>query len=91
MLALSLMFLLVFAWPVIVGSAPAGFGLVLFYLSQPVLQTFEQMFGPVRVWGWDPVPLVLAVALLILRPYLTGPLWRLEMQARQRAAQLLSE
>jgi len=92
MLAASFMFLLVAVWPMVGGYAPAGFGLVLFYLSQPVTQTLTDLFGPIRIWGWDPVPLVLTVALLILRPYLTAPLWRLEMQARQRAAaQALAE
>src|SRR5262249_27780877 len=57
MLALALMFLIVFAWPVLGSSAPAGLGLVLFYVSEPLLQPFAQIFGPIRVRRWDPVPL----------------------------------
>jgi hypothetical protein len=86
LLAASFMFLVVFAWPVASGSFPSGLGLVIFYVTEPITQFVTQFVGPVRVGNWDPVPLVLAVALLILRPYLTGPLWQLEKEARQRAA-----
>jgi hypothetical protein len=82
MIGTSLMFLLLAAWPYVGTYIPPSFGLVLFYVGGPVTQAF----GPIRVGGWDPMPLALAIGLLVLRPYLVGPLWRLEMQARQRAA-----
>jgi hypothetical protein len=86
LLATTLMFLIVFSWPVAGAYLPGGLGLVVFYVTEPVTQVIAQVVGPVRMGHWDPVPLVLAVALLILRPYLTGPLWQLEKEARQRAA-----
>jgi hypothetical protein len=86
LLAAALMFLVVFAWPIAGGSFPSGLGLVIFYVTEPITQFVTQVVGPVRMGNWDPIPLVLAVLLFVLRPYLTGPLWRLEKEARQRAA-----
>jgi hypothetical protein len=82
----ALLFLLVFAWPLVGAYVPTGFALVLFYLSQPVTQTIAQVTGSNRIGGWDPIPLALAIGLFILRPYVAGRLWRLEMQARARSA-----
>jgi hypothetical protein len=82
MIGLTLMLLILAAWPWVGSYIPASFGLVLFYVGQPV----TELLGPIRIGGWDPMPLALAIGLLVLRPYLVGPLWRLEMQARQRAA-----
>jgi hypothetical protein len=82
MLGTSLMFLLLAAWPYVGSYIPASFGLVLFYVGLPATQAF----GSIRIGDWDPMPVALAIGLLVLRPYVVGPLWRLEMQARQRAA-----
>ncbi|HEV8675758.1 MAG TPA: protein kinase [Methylomirabilota bacterium] len=81
MAAAALMFLLLFFWPLIGDFLPTSLALTLFFLGQPV----TQMFPPVRVGGWDPVPLVLGVGLLVLRRYLNGRLRRLEMATRARA------
>ncbi len=55
-------------------------------IGQPVVQQVEQGLPPLRFGDWDPVPLVLGVALLFVRPRITNPLWRLEARYRARAA-----
>jgi hypothetical protein len=56
-------------------------------IGQPVVQWIGQWLpGGIRFGEWDPVPLALAVALLLLRPRITNPLWRLEARYRAQAA-----
>src|SRR5262249_21199308 len=55
-------------------------------IGQPVVQQIAQWVPSVRFGDWDPLPLLLAIILLVLRPWITMPLWRLEARCRARAA-----
>jgi serine/threonine-protein kinase len=78
--AYALALLLVFAWPMVGPLLPPS--------VRPVVligQQVTQLFPSFSIAGFDPVPLVLAIALLLIRPRVTNPLWRLEARARARA------
>ena len=83
--AYAIVFLALFAWPLVapfVNTTPL-FPLVA--IGQPVVQQIGQWLPSLRFGDWDPLPLVLALALLFLRPRVTAPLWRLEARYRARA------
>ncbi len=86
MTAYALVFLALFAWPL---AAPVVGISVLFpvvAIGQPVVQQVAQWLPPTRFGDWDPLPLALGVVLLVVRPRITTPLWRLEARYRARAA-----
>jgi eukaryotic-like serine/threonine-protein kinase len=78
--AAAAVLILFFLWPLIGGSLPGPVAVTLYFLAEPL----TQQFPPFRVAGWDVVPLVLGVGLLLVRRYLARWLRRLEIQARTR-------
>jgi hypothetical protein len=83
--AYAILFLALFVWPL---AAPFLGGAVMFpvvAIAEPVVSQVGQWVPTIRFGDWDPLPLALAVALLLLRPRITTPLWRLEARCRARA------
>jgi serine/threonine-protein kinase len=81
----AILFLTLFAGPL---AAPLLGGAVMFpvvAIAEPVVSQVGQWVPTIRFGDWDPLPLVLAVALLLIRPRITTPLWRLEARCRARA------
>jgi serine/threonine-protein kinase len=83
--AYAVVFLALFAWPLLSPVVGAGSLFPAVAIGQPVVQWIGQWLPDVHVGDWDPIPLALAVALLLLRPRITNPLWRLEARYRARA------
>jgi hypothetical protein len=84
--AYAVIFLALFAWPLIAPFATAAVIFPLVVIGQPVVQQVAQWLPAVRFGEWDPLPLALGVLLLVVRPRITTPLWRLEARYRARAA-----
>jgi hypothetical protein len=55
-------------------------------IAEPPVSQVRQWVPSIQFGDWDPLPLLLAVALLLIRPRITTPLWRLEARCRARAA-----
>lgn len=85
MVAYALMFIALFVQPFVADVLPASTFLPMEVMAQPPAQLIGQWVPPLRYEGVDFVPLVLAALLLILRPRITTPLWRLESRWRARA------
>jgi hypothetical protein len=83
--AYAIVFLALFAWPLVAPFVNATTVFPLVAIGQPVIQQIGQWLPSLRFGDWDPLPLVLALALLFLRPRITAPLWRLEARYRARA------
>jgi hypothetical protein len=83
--AYAVVFLALFAWPLVETVQ----GVTSFYpivsIGEPVVRWLEQFLPIIRFGEMNPLPFVLAVALLLLRPRITNPLWRLEARYRARA------
>jgi hypothetical protein len=88
LLVAAVVFLLLFASPLVSPYVGASVFFPAVVIGQPVVQQIAQALPPVRFGDWDPIPLVLAVALLFLRPRITNPLWRLEARYRARATSM---
>jgi hypothetical protein len=86
-LAYAVVLLALFAWPLLEPVVTPSTFFPVVAIGQPVVQWISQVLGGgLRVGAWDPVPLVLAVLLLVIRPRITNPLWRAEARYRARAA-----
>ncbi|MBI3457588.1 MAG: protein kinase [Candidatus Rokubacteria bacterium] len=88
MTAYALVFLALFVWPLAAPFVTASVIFPVAAVGQPIVQQVAEWVPPIRIGEWDPVPLVLGVALLLLRPRITERLWRLETRIRARAAPL---
>ena len=86
MTAYALVFLALFAWPLVAPLVGASLLFPVIAIGQPVVQQVAQWLPPLRFGDWDPLPLALGVVLLMIRPRITTPLWRLEARYRARAA-----
>ena len=84
--AYALVFLAIFVWPLAAPFLGGAVFLPFVAIGQPAVQQIAQWVPSVRFGEWDPLPLVLAIILLVLRPWITTPLWRLEARCRARAA-----
>jgi uncharacterized protein YggT (Ycf19 family) len=84
--AYAVVFLAFFVWPL---AAPFVGSAVMFpvvAIAEPPVSQVRQWVPSIQFGDWDPLPLLLAVALLLIRPRITTPLWRLEARCRARAA-----
>ncbi len=84
--AYAVVFLALFAWPLVAPFVNDSVILPALVVGQPAVQQIGQWVPAIRFGDLDPLPLVLGVGLLLLRPRITNPLWRLEARYRARAA-----
>lgn len=82
----ALMFLLLFAWQFVGAFLPASVIVPVAIFCQPVLDLVARVVPAFTVGGLDPWPLIVAVALFLVRPRITTPLAQLEERLRTRAA-----
>ncbi len=81
----AVVLLVLFGRPFIAAFVPPGAFVPLDIVGQRLIQPVGQWFPVLRYEGLDFVPLLLGVLLLVLRPRITTPLWRLESRWRARA------
>ena len=82
--AYAVVFLALFAWPLVENVQGATSFYPIVSIGEPVVRWLEQFLPIIRFGEMNPLPFVLAVALLLLRPRITNPLWRLEARYRAR-------
>ena len=83
--AYAVVLLALFAWPLVENVQGVTSFSPIVSIGEPVVRWLEQFLPIIRFGEMNPVPFVLAVALLLLRPRITNPLWRLEARYRARA------
>jgi serine/threonine-protein kinase len=89
--AYAALLLALFAWPLLAPLVGPATFFSSVAIVQPVVQWIGQFLPDLRFGDWDPLPAVLAVLLLLLRPRITNPLWRLEARYRARAGAVSGE
>jgi hypothetical protein len=89
--AYAALLLALFAWPLLAPLVGPATFFSSVAIVEPVVQWIGQFLPDLRFGDWDPLPAVLAVLLLLLRPRITNPLWRLEARYRARAGAVSGE